>query len=83
MENRSATRQGTSYFVDGSAGMTYTRIAAGGTQNYNAEVRLQLDGQLGTLADRGAGRPGRKPPLAVHSRSAPVRADLAERTSRR
>lgn len=81
MENRSATRQKNTYFVDGSSSAAYQRIAYFGTQNFNAEVRLQLDGELGTLP--GSGRIGRTPPVNFHRGALPVALDPSEKVTRR
>lgn len=82
MDNQAATRQGTSYFVSGGGSPVYSRIGVGGIQNFNAEVRLELDGQSGTLPGSGAIRPARRPAIAFVPGAAPARADWRDHIGR-
>ncbi len=75
LDNQAPTRQKTSYFVDAANSAAYQRIGFFETQNYNAEIRLQLDGQLSTLFDDSIRKPGEVPPVKLHSKSIPVRID--------
>jgi hypothetical protein len=81
MDNQASTRQETSYFVDGSGAGGYTRVDFFRTQNYNTEVRLQLDGQKGTLPERQTGS-GKTPRTILTPDAIPSAFDWTEHVGR-